>query len=379
MKLPNADSLFFSVDLKDYTEGNEKLTNVLALLKGKKREAKENELTGTYVRIMNEVFEILPNGSRFHAYILHNDHYEIKIAKVRSKNDNNYPISVRVKSAALWNVGLFPAYYSVMEFINKNIGPVKSEKISRLDLCVHTDELEFNVEDINNFSGRYKKETMYFQNRNVSGFVFGTFTNKTIMARIYNKALEVKTKKKKLWFFDIWQKNNMDIDSVWNVEFQLGRELFKEFGMESVMQVLEHIESLWDYCTNWLTYRVNDKTRKTNSDVTKVWETIQKSYINFVNVCQKQLISRVKQLKATAMAYLPQLFGLLSSFIATAPDMSLHYADKDNLSLRMLMKIKELARLHYHKKEISFSDEVKKKFQVISKMNMKYEEIYNVC
>ena len=162
-------------------------------------------------------FEVLPNGSRHHAYILHNDLYEIKLAMYRSSSGDSYPIFIKIKSVCLWSKGYIKAWEEIKTFIEKSIGEILDNKVSRIDICCHTDELDLISSDIDNFSGKFRSDEIYRSDRRLSGFTFRSGKNKKAFCRIYNKTLEIEQKRQKTWFYAIWKNHNMKNSDVWNV------------------------------------------------------------------------------------------------------------------------------------------------------------------
>ena len=100
-------------------------------------------------------------------------------------------------------------------------------KISRADICVHTDDpilqeeylqyiyydprceigsisdMEFTIEDLNNInSGRF--DVFKRAKEGYTGIRVGK--GQPLMARIYNKTLEIKSSKKE-WFREIWKRS----------------------------------------------------------------------------------------------------------------------------------------------------------------------------
>jgi hypothetical protein len=92
--ISNIDSYFFSLDIEEYDENNQDLIRNLELAKN---QAKENKLEEHTIELASKKFIILPNGARFHAFILHNDSMELKFAQGRSKSQSNSPVAVRIK------------------------------------------------------------------------------------------------------------------------------------------------------------------------------------------------------------------------------------------------------------------------------------------
>lgn len=330
--ISNIDSIFFSIDIQDYEKSNQDL---LIKLQDAKDQAKDNKLTELQISLGSKTFTILPNGARFHSYIIHNESLEIKFAKARSNSKSNYPISIRIKSLMLWEYGFIDAYVKTIEYINSIVkGNIIAEKLSRADMACHVDNFKIDsILDLNeSWRGNFRKVNHYFYNRKINGLTFGSFADKNIMARIYDKSLEIKSNK--LWFNDIWLKEGMDIENVWNIEFQLGRTYFKEYQIESVADFIKSMRAIWEYLTTkWLSYVDLIYTRVERCPLKPIWEQISKAYLNYCNIVP---IKREKQLNKRAEALIPQLVGVLTSYGACKYNLNL-----DNILTDFKKDIKE--------------------------------------
>ncbi|WP_312700564.1 hypothetical protein [Sedimentibacter sp.] len=337
MQISNIDSLFFSVDIKDYEKNNQELIQLLELYK---LQAKADTLQDTYVDYKTYRFKIMPNGLRFHSFILHNEIISISISSHRSANKENYPVAVRLKSLFLWQKGYLQAYEDSINIL-KDIfkGEFISEKISRADICCHTDSLQLNLEDVNSFRGTFKKNEIFMTNRKLSGLTFGTFTEKNVMLRIYNKSLEIK-QSGKTWFNSIWEKQSMNIDNVWNVEYQIGRSFFKEHNIESVADFAVKSRSIWEQLTQTYCCYINlDNDNISRCSIKSEWLEIIQAYNEYI---KQDLIKRDKQMRCTADELLPLLTGVLISYGACKYNFSLQDVLQDfNNDLSEYLKTKK--------------------------------------
>lgn len=309
MHIANVDSLFYSIDIKNFEKENEQFLNLLELMK---IQAKVDTLQETYFDYKTYRFRILPNGLRFHSYILHNEIMSISVSAHRSTNKNNYPVAVRLKSLFLWQNGYLQAYEDSINILRDIFkGEFIKEKISRADICCHTDNLCLSLEDINSFRGTYKKNEIFMTNRKLSGVTFGTFTEKNVMCRIYNKSLEINTSGK-TWFNEVWKKQDINIERVWNVEFQVGRTFFKDYNIETVTDFALKARAIWEKLTSdFICYINQDDTNISRCSIKPEWLILQTAYNNYVN---QKIIKRDKQMKCSADELLPLLTGVLVSY-----------------------------------------------------------------
>jgi hypothetical protein len=323
MNIPMVDTLCISIDITNYgfKDLDERLQiDILPYLAEQKEEAKikysENMNYKHLVEIGGQSFQLLQNGSKGYAYILHNDAYEVKLAQARSKSENIFPCFIKIKQEYLWSKGVQASWDIMKEWLTKNIGEIKTTKVSRIDICCHTDELQLKDTDIDTFEGRYRTDTIYRHKRQIATMCFGSRSTGTLLCRIYDKTLEVTQKKQKMWFFDVWHKKGLNLNNVWNIEFEINREFLKEIKLDSIEDVLGNLKSLWQYCTaTWLQKKVLDATRIERCSLDPRWESIQKAFDSFEG---KTLVTREQQQEASALALIPGTIGNITSFAARA-------------------------------------------------------------
>lgn len=313
MIIPNIDWITVSFDFDCY---DEVAKEVIEVLKAAKEQSKEKQDSATnekeQIAIDNIVFAVYPNGSRTHAFIIENDDYKISIAEFRSKKENIYPVSAIIHSKSLWSYSPLVTYTRLSCLINNVFGVVKSNKISRMDLCCHTDILDFAGVSIHDFRSRINKKDIRINNNEINGFIFGTSSG-ALKCRIYNKTIEVKEKNNKTWFFDIWSAAGAN-GAVWNVEFELHREFFRNYGIDTVEQAFERIGSIWEYCMDsWLVLTDNDRTRLENCTTNSDWLRLAAAFEKYAH---EPLIRREEQNNMDGDALIPAWTGYTTSIAA---------------------------------------------------------------
>lgn len=355
MYIPMVDTLFASTDIFDYEESTRELRKKL---KERKEEAglaaTKQASTKVTIEIGNLTFQVLAYGKTGHAYILHNDLYEVNLSEFRSKNDDFYPVNIRIKSECLWSYGPERAWENIISWVQNNVGGVKTDKISRIDICVHTDNLELSQSDADTFKGKFHNQKIYLFRRKVTGMDFGFGSSSHLACRIYNKSLEVEQKGNKLWFKDIWSQNRMSDKKVWNVEFQINREFLKEHTIETVRDAFHRLKTMWSFCTeNWIVKVNLDHTRVERCTINEVWKELQRAFDDFKHA---PLIKRERQLAVDAEALVPGTFGNITTFAARKGITDM------NLILAML-KVRGEEYLSH--KEMSFTKAVNKKMSLM--------------
>lgn len=313
--IPMIDTLIGTFDIKDYDDS---ARNLLEKLDKKKFEAKialtENSNQKAILQIGPMNFEVLSNGKKGYAYLLHNELYEINLSQYRSKNRDFYPVYIKVKSECLWAYGPYKAWNDICEWVKAWIGEPIDNKISRIDLCCHTDEIQLYEEDIENFKGQYYTEQMYRYRRNVNAMCFGSSASNKVYCRIYDKVLEVTQKNSKKWFFSLWKERGLNPKKVWNVEFQLNRDFLKDRNLNTVWQTFDSLGSIWKYCTEtWLVKIYRDNLNVSRCSIDKEWQGLQKAFSGFKS---EPLIKREKQLNDDAESIVPSAYGFLTTIAA---------------------------------------------------------------
>jgi len=128
---------------------------------------------------------------------------------------------------------------------------------------------------------RARKKQIYYDGNEITGFNFGFGGD--ISCRIYNKSLKSKEKKIK-WRPVIWNNNgySKNMGDVWRIEFQLKREILKQFNVNSPDEVFYSLNSIWKYCTHeWFSVRIKgtDNT-KSRWIIEKWWNLLSELEFN---------------------------------------------------------------------------------------------------
>lgn len=355
MNIPMIDTLIATVDIENYEEVTKDL---IIKLENKKNEAKSiasksfNEKTS--IVINGVTFVVLANGSKAHAYILHNDDFEVKLAQFRSKSKDFFPVFVKIKSESLWSNGPENSWNKFLKWANEGVGKVLCNKINRMDLCCHTDELLLTENDYLTFKGNFHKDQMFRFRRKVNAMCFGSGNGK-IYCRIYDKTLETKQSNKKMWFFNIWQNKGLNIEKVWNIEFEIKRDLFNETKIDSVEDAFLRLNSLWLYCTEeWIVKMELDCTRIERCSVAKNWISIQNAFHIYNN---EKLISRERQLQTDALALVPSTIGNLTSFAARLGNCNIE---------EVIHKLKYTGGNYLKTKNLDFTKAINEKMELLN-------------
>lgn len=283
MKVQGIDTVEFGIEVPNYNEDFKQFILELEIEKEKAQEkfGEHNLLVG-FINM-----KVKGKGQGLYGYKLECDDFHICFMKRQIENTS--PIFVRFISSFLWKYGYKEAINVFMEWFNQTFHiEVKDTKISRIDFCLDTDEIQFAEKDMDNFFTRARKKEKNFplenecvDNLNYSGRIFTGFVigkGSPLSCRIYNKTIEIK-KSSKGWFKQIWIENGWTENrTVWRIEFQIRRKVLKEMEVYNILEVEEKSKNIWAYLTQkWLTLRKKNKGKNISRfQLDERWEKVQK-------------------------------------------------------------------------------------------------------
>lgn len=319
------------MDIKNYEKNSIEILQFLEKEKEKAKLELTSNANSEHLITINEMpFKLLSNGTKGYAYILHNAGYEVKISQFKSKIKNFMPIQIRISAEYLWSKGLIKSWNIITNWIELTFGTIEENKISRVDLCMHTSDMDFIKEYGTSYKGKFKKDSVNvinYTNKKINSITFGTRKGKNIYCRIYNKSLEIKETKTKSWFNHIWKHNNLDINNVWNLEFELKSEFLREFKIRTVEDLEKSLKDIWKYCTEqWLVKIDKTNARVERCKINEQWIEVQGAYNDFKSV---GLIKREKQLQMDADVLIPNIIGNITSYSARKNIFDIDMAFKD--------------------------------------------------
>lgn len=236
INIRGVDRLEFGLDIEDYAK---EYKPILIELEEKKA---EGQLEGKMQKIEynNILLDVGMTGAKFYRYrTICKDFMMLFSGKAVKEISKEIPvIRTILYSGYLWSYGYQEAYYNYLKWLSYFPGSIEKTRLSRLDICLDTDEVEFNEEDKEKFITRAKSKTTHYVDESYSmGNKFSGFTigrGKPMLVRIYNKTLEMQANNKE-WLKHTWKENGWDgKKAVWRIEFQLRREALKELGIDQV-------------------------------------------------------------------------------------------------------------------------------------------------
>ena len=321
MKLiPNIDTLEFTLNYRDY---NKIIGSLYPMLDPARDDSQQNKVNSK-IDLNGQSFELLGHGNAFYYYLLHNDNMEIRFVREHDVMNDHYPIYCKLKSVYLWQYGYQQAYTLALDYLTNIFGLLLDTKISRLDLAIHCNQhIEIDMQQ--GVVCRAKHNNVWSDSAAITGYQIG---KSPIMLRIYNKGKEITASSGKTWFYQIWQSAGFDLsEEVWNVEFQLRREFFKERGLSSVDDAFTALPILYQYLTrDWVRVVNDDNPVPSRRSTACWWQQVQTalSDVVYANTLDKQQMLRTnsEHLLKSAMGYLVSIAAIEN---LTTPEDLLEY------------------------------------------------------
>jgi hypothetical protein len=323
----NIDTLYASVLVEDYT------VVAAALLEDLQEKLEQRFIfrsrTPQYVALGGVNFQCV-NGTYSWSYGLKCNDFILYLA--HRDNSANYPLYVEFRQEYLWQEGHLKAWDKFIVFFQKCGFKYIKSKISRADLCCHTDLQILDLDNLTylHFDPRcktYKDETfstkppqdedevdlleVFSTGNKYTGFRIGK--GKPLMARIYDKTEEIKISQKG-WFFTIWEQEGLDISkTITNIEFEIKREWFWNFQIDTVEDLFENLGSVWFYLTNnYLSFRYHDNDRRSRRTICEWWQEIRVATFDF----DGSLLAKRKQVELNIDKAVYGVFGYATSLAA---------------------------------------------------------------
>jgi hypothetical protein len=306
------DTLYLAVNL---TWENEKFFNLLAERKIKASSQNEPQ-TLAIIRNDNSdiwLFEVMAHGAKGYEWLIQNNEYTLKIGNWMEPKQRP-SVMVEIRSETLWSHGHFESVNSVFEFLVQQGAIIHEIKPSRVDLCVDIllNEDLWTKKLINYSVTRSTYAASHLTNKRLTGLVIG---KGNIIARLYDKPLEIKQKKKKEWMYDIWGiKSVPDGKKIIRVEFQLRRQALNDLCLHDIYDLFERLHNVWGYCTpKWLKFQDNPGKHHTQRNTLDWWEVVQNGFMGHQ---RPNPLIRNKAIEEDLNNLGNQVYGLLTSMHA---------------------------------------------------------------
>lgn len=234
---------------------------------------------------------ILPSGSQGYLYHLKYTDLDLYIANRQFPHAETPNVYASPSSCLIWERGVMAAAGFVVQKVEELGGIVQSIKPSRVDLCADFEVpggLDLGMLLTLRVPVDLEHRT-HGKGTELQSFYHGNGQT-PILVRIYSKSVEVLKKQEKLWFFDLW--NVTQQTEVWRFEFQIRREVLKQFGIETVEDLLSKQAGIWTYLTTkTFSLRLLDNPNTSRRTIHPLWKAVQKCSSRFGEVRD---VSRVR-------------------------------------------------------------------------------------
>ncbi len=252
------DSLYLSHKGQMNPEAEENLATL------KKLAQSDDPLDQAYavLELQDHLFEVKGKGMGRFPYVIIDNWFHIQLSSAKAKS---MPMAyIQIASEILTYTGVIPSFVKLNGLL-MSLGELTSKaSVSRVDLCVDfTTDMALDELPRGAWIRRAKEFITHFDGQTFSGYEFGRGGD--IVGRLYNKTLEIHSKSNKVFFFPIWKEQGWDgVSEVWRMEFQFRRTPLRELGINTVSDLTDNMEALWEYATtNWLRLAIPSATDNT--------------------------------------------------------------------------------------------------------------------
>jgi hypothetical protein len=237
----------------------------------------EAEATGgsCSVPIGGVEFDVASHGMGRYRYCLSHRYGQIGV----SPSTHLPALRVQPRTEFLHGMGVREACGVFMELLAEEVGACVFT-VSRLDLYMDVQGWCPTADDRYRFVCRSQTLETYETDGELTGFSFGRRKTGTVVARIYDKTRDADRKGADFWL-DVWGNGFDTAKPVFRVEFEMARTALREYGVDTLDEVLDAVPSLWVSVTNeWLTYRspTADQTRA-RWQVAPEWQAVQRASV----------------------------------------------------------------------------------------------------
>jgi hypothetical protein len=148
----------------------------------------------------------------------------------------------------LQGLGPRAAAYWFRDILESECGPILFT-VSRLDLFADFQGWDLDGDARKEFVSRATARTTYEDDDIFTGFAFGRRKTGTVSSRIYDKSITSENSSPTMWKM-IWGKAYDPLLPVLRVEFELGRNGLREYGLSNLEETLDSVGSLWASLTS---------------------------------------------------------------------------------------------------------------------------------
>lgn len=300
------DSLDFSLGIQ-WGDDWEATTATLAQLK--------ESAAGTHGVLSPDSTHIIRPSGKPPSYAWHLEwpEFHLYLGKSPTPQGKNPNGLVAFNSKGLWSQGVRGVVSRLVEELDKLGGTVLGLKPSRVDLAA-----DFLIPEGLTLAAlltmrvpSHLQHSHFERGDHLETFYQGS-KKSPIQLRLYNKGEEVLQGGTKLWFLDVW--NLKSASNVWRVEFQLRRQVLRQFKVETLEDLERKLGGLWTYLTEWFSLRERDDSNTTRRTLHPWWKDVAACADRFgpALTLQREFLGE----PADSAWYVSHCAGCLASFAA---------------------------------------------------------------
>jgi len=291
---------------------NEKL---LLQLESLKDQARANDFNPVPFHIpgINMEFVVSPYGKKG-GYAFSIKSADVVLFFSRHDPGGNTPnVFVEIGSISCWSSGVNSVVKNIYRLIEFFDGYVLKENLNRIDMAVDFVGLDIKTLPLDNvhlWIKKAQKTNIFFDGLDFSGVVFGAGGDLSL--RTYDKTREISSNPvKQAVFAEVWGLSSYDEQPTTRIEFQLRKEVLKDFKIKTFNQLKGKMASLWRYCTEeWcrLASAPVDRNNTEKSNLHSWWEVVQAikwSGVRYIKrskeIARKALDGLIKQAAGLAL------------------------------------------------------------------------------
>ncbi len=272
------DSLYLAVDLT--WENNSTFEKLHALkAKAKVEEMEQVERIASMDGGADWIFTVKPHGAGGYEWLLSSHDMDIKLGDWLAPKSRPSAM-VEIRSEALWTHGPVSCIDRVRQQFAAMAAKVVVMKASRADVCadVLVPMETWSIALLDHLVTRAETMHPHLRKRYMEGLTIG---KGVIMARFYDKPLEICIKSHKDWMYHVWGIESVSEDHrIIRIEFQLRREAMKDLDIDTSDDLLRLLPNLWAYCTRqWLKVQDDPSTHHTQQGTLPWWCIVQAAVV----------------------------------------------------------------------------------------------------
>lgn len=249
------DTFWYTIDIDNYDEVME--NGLLERLREGRERTGDGEVS-QYIDIQLSryenplLFEIGGGQTPKYAYSIRTEDMAFYFSK--KKKTGQLPVKCQINQFILWSKGIEEAYIESLHILAALGFICGKARPRRLDMCVHTDQFQFILDDLKGFVYprdplKTNKPDFYKLDPDTGTFETVNYGSRDrLLLRIYNKTLEI-INKKKYHFIELYKRHAIDPTKVWNIEFEIHWEYMKDFvdPLTGEKGFFEDLENLFNH------------------------------------------------------------------------------------------------------------------------------------